>query len=178
MGWVTLLWALLKRVDWRLWLLLAFACVCVFALWKVHREGVETGRSEVQGRWDAAVDRGLLEIAEMNRKNAALEATALADARNIGEGRVRDLQDELAARDRLIADQRVGTVKLRKLWQGCVSRSQAGDAAEVSGGPVPADELRAAGAADLVRIGQDADSKVKRLQEFVQVQQKLCEAVN
>lgn len=177
MGWLTLLWALLKRVDWRVYATLAFACAVAAALLYARHRWIDEGRAEVQGKWDAAIERGRLEIAELDRQNAAHEATALAEAQNIGEGRVRDLQDELAARDRLIADQRAGTVKLRKLWQGCVSGPQAGDAAEVSGGPVSADELRAESAARIVHYAQDADSKVKRLQEFVQVQQKLCEEI-
>lgn len=169
-----------------LWAWLAFAVLAAAFVYGERKEaqGMERGlakglkeRDKVQANWDAAVTRGREEIARLDRENAAAEATAKAEGEAIGEERRRDLQDQLASRDRLIADQRNGIVRLRQQWRGCVSQAEGGGTAETAGGLKPADDLRQRDAADLVRIADDADSKVKRLQEFVQVQKKLCEAI-
>lgn len=166
-----------------IWAWIAFAAfVAAFVYGEVRdnggharglREGLEKA-AKIQKAWDEAVERGQREIAELDRQNAAREAQAKAEGIAIGESRVRDLQDQIAAQSRLVADLRSGAIRLRQHWQGCLSQAQAGDAAALPGGPVPAEQLRAESAARIVQYAADADSKVKRLQEFVQVQQKLC----
>lgn len=166
-----------------LWAWLAFAVLAAAFVYGEHKEsqgmtrGLAKGlaeRDKVQKAWDKAVERGKAAIAAKDAANAIEQAKAFERGQAIGERRVRDQQDIIADRDRLIADQRAGIVRLRQQWRGCVSQAEGGSSAGGAGGPQPADELRATGAADLVRIAADADSKVKRLQEFVQVQQELC----
>lgn len=177
MGWLTLLWSMLRRVNWRVYAMLAFACAVAAALLYARHHWIAEGRAEIQGQWDAAIERGRLEIARLDRENAAREATALAEAQSIGESRNRDLQDQLASEKRLVSDLRSGNIRLRQHWQGCVSQAAADGAAAVPGGSVPADQLRSESAGRIIAAADDADSKVKRLVEFVQVQHKLCEEV-
>lgn len=179
MAWLTLILSTLKwvRTNWRLCATLAFLCAVAACLLYARSKWIEQGRAEERAKFDLIVRKGKEELAKRDRLNAIAQATAFAKGQAIGESRVRDQQDIIADRDRLIADQRAGIVRLRQQWRGCVSQAEGGSSAGGAGGPQPADELRAAGAADIVRITADADSKVKRLQEFVQVQQKLCEAI-
>lgn len=184
MEWLTLAAAkaFIKRA-WPLLLLILFGLLVVGALMiQTSREraafkaGDKAGAARVQKGWDAAVARGKEEIARIDRENAAAEATAKAEGEAIGEKRRRDLQDSIAERDRTIAGLRAGTVRLQDRWASCVPQAQAGDAADLSSGPVRADELRRE-IAEQISEADDADSRHARLVEFVQVQQKLCEAV-
>lgn len=168
-----------------LWAWLAFAVLAAAFVYGERKEsqgmtrGLAKGlaeRDKVQAAWNLAVARGKEEIARIDRENAAAEATAKAEGEAIGERRRRDLQDSIAERDRTIAGLRAGTVRLQDRWASCVSQAQAGDAADLSSGPVRADELRRE-IAEQISEADDADSRHARLVEFVQVQQKLCEAV-
>jgi hypothetical protein len=167
--------ALLKGLPWRLIGLVLFGlAVAAAVLYGAHRLK-EAGRDEVRAEWQASIDRGRAEIAELDRQNAAREAEAKAEGIAIGESRARDQRDNLAAKDRLITDLRTGNQRLHDRWQACLSGPQAGDAAAPAGRPDGSDELRRE-IAGQISEADDADSKVKRLQEFVQVRQKLCEA--
>lgn len=175
---------LLRSIPAKTWRTILYFALVIAALLYGNHTGKATGlakglkeRDKVQANWDAAVDRGRKEIARLDRENAAAEAKAKTEAEAIGEKRNRDAIDQIANRDRLIADQRNGIIRLRQLWQGCVSGPKAGDATSLPGGSVSADELRAEGAADLVRIAEDADSRVARLIEFQDVLRKQCEAI-
>lgn len=172
-----LTWLAFIRRTWRVWALLAFALAVAGAVAYVHRHGTMTERRAQEAKIAEMIRRGEKAIAEKDRLNAIAQATAFANGQAIGERRVRDQQDQIAARDRLIADQRAGTVKLRKLWQGCLSDAKARDDAAMPSGLVPEDELRAAAAADIVRVGQDADSRVARLIEFQDVLRQQCQAI-
>jgi uncharacterized protein involved in exopolysaccharide biosynthesis len=77
-----------------------------------------------------------------------------------------DKTDAQAKADRTIADLRAGTVRLRNEWQGCPARSVPATAGS-TGQPDGDAELRAAGAADLVRIAASADAQIRGLQAAV-----------
>lgn len=176
MGTLTALWLMLKRVPWKLWAFLALgAAFYAYGEWN-DRSGHREGAAEVQGRWDASIARGKEEIARLDRENAASEAKARAEAIAIGESRRRDLQDAIAERDRTIAGLRSGAIKLQDRWASCVSQAQAGDAADLSGGPLRQDELWRE-IAEQISESDDADSRHARLVEFVQVLRKECEAI-
>lgn len=167
-----------KGISPKTWRLLLYFALVIAALLYGNHTGKATGlakglkeRDKVQASWDDAVARGKAAIAEKDRRNAAAQATAFAKGQAIGESRVRDQQDIIEARDRTIAGLRAGSIRLQDRWAACMSGPQAGDAADLSGGPVRADELRRE-IAEEISEGFDADSKHARLVEFVQVQQE------
>lgn len=65
----------------------------------------------------------------------------------------RKLSDAEAKRSRVLADVLAGNLRLQEHWRGCLS-----DAAAAPGEPDAAAQRRAAGAADLVRIGAEFDA--------------------
>lgn len=176
MVWLTLAWKFLRAIPLKTWLLLAFLAAVLACLAYAHRHGTLTERAAQEAKLAAMIRRGTEAMAEKDRRNAIAQATAFANGQAIGESRARDQRDNLAAKDRLIADLRYGNRRLQDRWQHCLSGPQAGDAADLSGGPVRADELRRE-IAEEISEGFDADSRHARLVEFVQVQQRLCEAV-
>lgn len=179
MEWLTLAWKFLRGIPREVWVLLVFLAAVAFAVGyyqNAKNEAFKAGEAARQVLWDEAVARGREEIARLDRENAAHEAKARAEAVAIGENRRRDLQDAIAERDRTVAGLRAGTVRLQDKWAACVSQAEAGNTSDPAGRPDGADELRRE-IAGQISEADDADSKVKRLQEFVQVQQKLCEAV-
>lgn len=187
MEWLTIaaVKAFIKRYG-RLLLLILFGLLVVAALLiqagrerSAYKAGEKAGADKVQKNWDKAIARGKEEIARLDRENAAAEAKALAEAIAIGESRSRDLQDAIAERDRTIAGLRAGQLRLRKQWAGCLSAAGARQDAEspawVDGqaGSREGDALDLAGAVgQSIFIADDYDSRVTRLQEFVQVQQE------
>lgn len=172
-----------------LWAWLAFAVLAAAFVYGEHKEnqgmarGMAKGlkeRDKVQASWDQAVARGKAAIAEKDRLNAIAQARAFERGQAIGERRVRDQQDVIASKDRLIAGLQSGNVRLHDRWKACLSGPQAGDAAAVSGGPVSADELRGE-IAGQISEADDADSRIARLIEFQSVlreqAQQTCGAV-
>lgn len=173
--WLTI-WRLLRSIKPQTWLWLLFLAAVIAALAYSHRHGTLAERERQEAKLAAMIRRGTEAIAEKDRHNAIAQAKAFADGQAIGESRVRDQKDIIASKDRLIADLGSGNRKLRDLWQGCLSGPQAGDAADLSGGPVRADELRRE-IAEQISEADDADSKHARLVEFVHVQQEFMKTV-
>lgn len=165
MVWVTLVWRFLSAIKPQTWLWLLFLAAVIAAVAYSHRHGTMTERAKQEARIATILRKGKEAIAEKDRLNAIAQATAFAKGQAAGESRVRDQKDIIASKDRLIADLGTGNRKLRDLWQGCVSGPQVGDAAALSGGPVPADELRRE-IAEQISEGFDADSRIARLIEF------------
>lgn len=109
----------------------------------------------------------------------ANEKAERARAETLASEQARQIEHELATRidavagayergrheaqrraDRVVADLRAGNLRLREQWRGCPVSSAAADSGEPDGGA----DLRAAGAADLVRAGAEADNWIKSLQ--------------
>lgn len=80
--------------------------------------------------------------------------------------------DADAQRDRELAALRTGTVRLRKLWQGCEAAAGSVPGASPSAGESDAvAELRRQAAADLVRVGAQCDAHVAGLQQIIRSRQ-------
>lgn len=170
-------WGLLRRVPWQLWIFLAVALA-----FYVYGEGKEAaGRAAVQAQWDEAVRKGREEIAQLDRENAAKDEQARLQAEAIGVQRERDHWQAINDRNHLVADLRAGQQRLRQQFAACVSRAPAAPVAPVPGGPVPADPVRPADALDMagavgesIYLADDADSRVRRLQEYVATLREQC----
>lgn len=178
MEWLTIIRLAGKWImtNWRLCATLAFACAVAAAFLYARAKWIEQGRAEERAKFDLIVRKGREEMIKRDLRNAAAQAKAFANGQAIGESRARDQRDNLAAKDRLIADLRSGNRRLQDRWASCVSRAQAGDAADLSGGPVRADELRRE-IAEQISEADDADSRHARLVEFVQAQQNFMKSV-
>lgn len=122
----------------------------VQALFTAHLQADKAAIAKA--RADAEADR-------VKRQNEAVAAKAVFE---------KEKADALAEKDRVIANLRAGTVRLRHEWQGCQAHSDSADAAGDSPGGSDADaDLRNTGAGDLVRIGKQADAEVIYLQSLI-----------
>lgn len=110
----------------------------------------------------AGHERAAREASERARSSERARTEDLAAIAEQSEVRIREIQSEA---DTLAADLRAGNVRLRQHWQGAIATcgvsrdSAAAFAAEREA------ELRAEGAADLVRLAADADARVTALQD-------------
>ncbi|GGA05694.1 lysis system i-spanin subunit Rz [Dyella caseinilytica] len=134
----------------------------------------------------AAYQAGALKLAEVTQANAdqaqhAAELTAQAEAAarkseqdmaakfaDVDSKHQKDMADAKANSDRIIADLRTGTVRLRAEWS-CTPAlaSAAAQAAAGPGQPDAAADLRQTGAGHLIGIGDRCDADISALQEFL-----------
>lgn len=110
-------------------------------------------------------------LAEVASQRAAFEArarqrereqhAALAAVRHILN---EDLVDAQAKHDAVVADLAADNLRLRRHWQGCIATADL-SATVVAAARVDAGaELRARGAADLVRLGAQCDARIRAWQ--------------
>lgn len=144
------------------------AAAIVYVLWAAYGWAWQRGH-------DIASDAGQREIAALRadidaqRMQAEVEARAAeerqrAALRGVELEYMRELEHAATVANEALAELRVGNLRLRNHWQGCVATSELSSAAAVAASADAGAELRAAGAADLVRIGADADARVRALQ--------------
>jgi len=150
---------------------IALAAVSVLVLsnmlWAVYAMGLVAQR-----------DRARLERAEMVAR--ALDAEAMARSRvleierantaamaYIAEKHVQEMTDAESKHAAVVSDLRAGVVSLRRHWQGCQATADLSRAADAAARADELAELRAAGAADLVRVGAECDAHVRGLQSVI-----------
>lgn len=117
--------------------------------------------AEAIADWEAERARQQ-EAARANERRHAEELNAIAARYE------QEKADAEAQRERELAALRDGSVRLRKLWQGC--EAAAGSVPGASPSAVESDavaELRRQAAADLVRVGADCDAHVRGLQQVI-----------
>ena len=133
----------------------------VFALASGHyREQRDEARKQYADHIQA--DEAALAKAKADAKAAERkQKQAMANAAAQYE---QDKAHALAAKNRVIADLRAGTLKLRSQWRGCVARTGAADGAE---GSDAAADLRSESAGRIVRAAADADAQVTYLQGLI-----------
>ena len=106
--------------------------------------------------------------AAIERADAAEQARAIEQAIVIAVGQIaaafeQEVKDAQVKADAVVADLTAGNIRLRKEWQGCETM-RAGDSAAAAAELDAANELRAAGVRNLVRIGAECDAHVRGLQ--------------
>lgn len=125
--------------------------------------------ADLRTRADAAARRA--ETAEGALANAKavikIERGKASDLAKIGEQYEKDKVNAKATADRVAADLRTDVLRLRSHWQGCVATGELSAAASAARESDAAQQLREQGAADLVRLGAEADAKERRLQEVI-----------
>lgn len=148
----------------------AIVAVCLF-----RAEAFTAGRAAERAANRAAAQDAALKAAtrELALTAAARDAERrhAADLQAAASRYHEDIVNATTARDRTIADLRAGAVRLRREWT-CPT---GGPAAPGAGGP-GADEdarLREQGAADLVRLLDEADAQVRGLQSTVRADRAL-----
>lgn len=140
--------------------LLAAALLALgYSLWWAERADKRADVAEAAA--DQAIDA-------LSRANEIIETERAAAAKmaQVADTYEKEKADALDRESRLRADLAAGTVKLRREWQGCeTAKLSAASAAarELDG----AAEVRERLAAEIVRLGADADAQVRGLQAIV-----------
>lgn len=148
------------------------AGVAVLLLLLLFVQGVENTRLRAAVA-SAASDRDAL-VAEIATQRASFEArarqrereqhNALAGIQLIFAREMQNAQDE---HDAVAAGLRADARRLRSHWQGCTATAELSAAAATAAGADDAAELRATGAADLVRAGAQCDTRIRALQDAI-----------
>lgn len=160
---------LLKRVPAWVWIALALVVVG----WRYGESRFDAGMAR-QKAVDAKVFVKLAELTEKTR--IAVDARersirGMLDSSN--QAREQGIAHAVGEQQRIVADVRSGTVRLRDEWAGCpASNPVSGDAAGQSRADGEAD-VRATAAGAVVRVGDDADLQVRGLQDAL----KACQAL-
>lgn len=148
----------LAAIPWQIYA----AVILVLALWWYGAARYDAGYDKAAAEWKAKV-----EAAELEAKHAA----AIAEKKHAAQ--MDDIESKLIMerakgyeeRERIIADLRAGTLRLRKQWQGC--RAGLSEAGGSPGGGDGDAELREKGAADLIGIGREADAQLRACQAVI-----------
>lgn len=79
---------------------------------------------------------------------------------------------------RIVADVRSGALRLRREWAGCPSADRAAENSTAESSPDGDAELRATGAAAIIRAFDDADIQVRGLQDYARACQAALSPLN
>lgn len=138
--------------------------VQTFRLAGAERDAEKANRelAEAIADWEAERARQQ-EAARRAERDHAVELNAIADRYE------RERANADAEKQRIVADLRNGTIRLRRLWQGCEAAAGSVPGAGTSASePDAAAELRRQGAGDLVRLAEQCDGQVRGLQQVIQ----------
>lgn len=123
----------------------------------------DTARAEREAlSADIATQRAAFEAHARQRERE--QHQALAGIRLIF---AREMQDAQNDHDTVVAELRADNLRLRRHWQGCAATAQLSAAVAAAAGADGGAELRARGAADLVRAGAQCDARIRALQSAV-----------
>lgn len=164
------------------WYLLAMLLVGGGAWWHGHHTGYDTASVKMQSK----IDKLNTQIAQ--ERETASEAARLAERKHSAEmatayGNYQEnLKNAKADSDRLVADLRAGSVRLRDHWNTCVAASVLPGIAGSAGPPDADTELRAAhqgqvfeDVAGQVRDSAEADATIRALQAIVKADRAATE---
>jgi hypothetical protein len=115
-------------------------------------------------RTDIATQRARFE-AEARRQERE-QHLALAGIRSIFD---KEMEDANAEHNRVVDGLRADALRLRQHWQGCTATAELSATAAAAARAYEDAELRARGAADLVRLGAECDARIHGLQSAVRV---------
>lgn len=128
--------------------------------WQGDRRAAKSELALSNAERDAAY-----QVAEAEAKARKVEQERAAAVAEAADAYEKGRADAQAKADRVVADLRAGTVRLRQHWQAAVATC---DVSRDSAAALAAEreaELRAESAARIVRIGAEADAKVRALQD-------------
>lgn len=111
---------------------------------------------------DIATQRAAFEAHARQRERE--QHQALAGIRLIF---AREMEDAQNQHDAVVADLRADALRLRRHWQGCAATAELSAAVATAAGADDGAELRARGAADLVRVGSQCDIRIRSLQSAI-----------
>jgi len=148
------------------WRASAFALLAVLAL---TCAGVQTLRLSHAHAQADKIEAARAQAAEQAQKLARAAEQASAKAANDAAAAYeRGKHDAEESSRQLIADLRAGTVRLRKLWEGCPAGSSGvPSTAPGAGEPDAAADDRAASAGRIVRAAAECDAQVRGLQALI-----------
>lgn len=124
-------------------------------------------RDEARSQRDTIAAQVIHQRAEFEvraRQREREQHEALAGIRLIFAREMQDAQDE---HDAVVAGLRADALRLRRHWQGCAATAELSAAVAAAAGADGGAELRARGAADLVRAGAQCDARIRALQSAV-----------
>lgn len=127
------------------------------------REWRDRSADLAEAKVELAAVKDSLTVVQDARQAESEQGQALAE---IGADHEQDRQAAEAVPAAVVADLRNGNLRLREHWAACETRALS----EAAAGAVERDEaarLREQGAADLVRIGRDADDQVRACQRVI-----------
>lgn len=113
-------------------------------------------------RADVAEQRAAFEAKA--RQQEREQHQALAGVREIFDQEMSNAQTQ---HDAVVADLRAGALRLRSHWQAHLATAELSAAVAAASRADDGTELRARGAADLVRIGAECDTRIRGLQSAV-----------
>jgi len=164
-----------KAITSPLGLTTLLAIALALAGWKIHATIYAAGAESRQGEID-----GLnADIERMVRESKEAHDRAVADARALEERQrkalalialeyERERDNAKRAAERVAADLRAGTIRVRNEWQNCIAAAGSVPRATTDpAGPPTAAELRSAGTDDLLRIGAACDAQIAGLQRVI-----------
>lgn len=124
-------------------------------------------RDEARSQRDTIAAQVIHQRAEFEvraRQREREQHEALAGIRLIFAREMQDAQNE---HDAVVAGLRADAVRLHRHWQGCAATAQLSAAVATAAGADGGAELRARGAADLVRAGAQCDARIRALQSAI-----------
>lgn len=127
--------------------------------------------------WQKAEDKKVFD--ELARLTAATEqAVAQRESQIQGmldssnKAREEGIANAVQEQQRIVADVRSGALRLRREWAGCPSADRVAENGPAESSPDGDAELRATGAAAIIRAFDDADIQVRGLQDYA----RACQA--
>jgi hypothetical protein len=160
---MTVALALLKRY----WLHLLVLGAVLWALWEAYGFAYQNGYNAANVRAEKVIGEFAKAEAEAQAKAREIEHAKAAENARIAAQYEKDKADAQAAYDRDVSDLRAGNLKLRHEWATCAtdSVSAAGrSAAELDAAAAVRERL----AAEIIRLGAEADAQVRGLQRVIE----------
>lgn len=167
------MWLILLKRYWKYLaaigaVLLVWAALAYWGHTK-YKDGVAAERDRNAATFRKLADLTAKAAASVQDRNAQVQA--LLDSSN--KAREEGIAHAVEEQQRIVAGVRDGSLRLREQWRGCqAALAVPGDASAVGTGDDAAD-LRATGAASIIRALDDADVQVAELQRYA----RACQAV-